>query len=46
MIKICFLIVALIIHALNTLLECIEGKRVFQIGEQFKVVFSLHCREK
>ena len=30
MIKICFLIVVLAIHALNILLECIEGKHVFQ----------------
>ena len=30
MIEICFLIVVLTIHALNVLLECIEGKYVFQ----------------
>ena len=30
MLKICFLIVVSIIHALNILLECIEWKHVFQ----------------
>ena len=30
MIKICFLIIVLIIHALNIPLECIERKHVFQ----------------
>ena len=38
--KIHFSIVVLVIHALNILLECIERKRVFEIGERFKFVFS------
>ena len=45
MIKICFLIVVLIIHALNILLECIKNT-FFKIGEQLKVVFSNSLHRK
>ena len=41
-----FLIVVLIIHALNILRECIERKVFFKIGDQFKVAFFQFTAEK
>ena len=41
-----FLIVVLIIHALNILCECIERRLFFKIGDQFKVAFSQFTAEK
>ena len=48
MVKIRFLIVALIIHAHNILLEYVEMKEnmFFKIGEHFKVVFSNSLQRK
>ena len=46
MVKICFLMVVLITHSVNILLECIEKNTFFKIGEQFKVAFSNSSREK